>query len=54
MSKTSLQAYHTNSMQKTARKNVSYLRNETILNIGQNGLHAKATAFAKSSFWVKK
>ena len=41
-------------MQKTAGKNTYYSRNETILIIGKNGLHAKAIAFAKSSLWVKK
>ena len=29
-------------MQKAARKNTKYSRNETILNIGKNGFHAKA------------
>ena len=37
-------------MQKTARKNTKYSRNQTILKIGH---HAKAIAFAKSSLWVK-
>ena len=37
-------------MEKTARKNTKYSRKETILKIGH---HAKATAHAKSSLWVK-
>ena len=41
-------------MQKTALKNNKYLKNDSIFNIGKNGLHAKAIAFAKSSLWVKK
>ena len=53
ISKTSLQGHYTISMQKTARKNTYYSRNETILNIGQNGLHTKAIAFAKSSLGSK-
>mgnify|MGYP007094275826 CR=1 FL=1 len=43
-------------MQKTARKNTKYLRNETNLSIGHlaNAIaHAKAIAFAKWSVWVK-
>ena len=35
-------------MQKTAKKNTEHSKNESILNIGNNGLHAKAIAFAKS------
>ena len=35
---------------KIAPKNTKYWRNETILKIGH---HAKATAHAKSSLWVK-
>ena len=41
-------------MHKTALKNTLYSKNESILNIGKNGLHAKAIAFAKWSVWVKK
>ena len=37
-------------MQKTARKNTKYWRNESIFNIGH---HAKAIAHAKSLLWVK-
>ena len=43
-------------MQKTARKNTKYSRNETILKIGHLAkaiAHAKAIAFAKWSVWVK-
>ena len=42
------------SMKKTALKNTEYSKNETILNIGKNDLHAKAIAFAKSSVLLKK
>ena len=38
ISKTNLQAHFTFSMQKIARKNSKYSRNETILNIGKNDL----------------
>jgi len=41
------------SMQKTARKNSSYFKNESILKIAQNGHQAKAIVFAKSSLWLK-
>jgi len=41
-------------MQKTALKKIKYSKNETILNIGKNGLHPWAIAFEKSSVWVKK
>jgi len=41
------------SMQKTARKNSQYSKNESILKIAKNGHQAKAIAFAKSSLWVK-
>ena len=34
-------------MQKTARKKTEYSRNETILIIGKNDVHAKAIAFEK-------
>ena len=37
-------------MQKTARKNTKYSRNETILKAGH---HAKAITHAKSSLWIK-
>ena len=37
------------SMQKTARKNSQYSKNESILKIGKNGHQAKAIDFAKSS-----
>ena len=41
-------------MQKTARKNTEYSRNETISIISKNVLHAKPIVFAKSSLSVKK
>ena len=43
-------------MQKTARKNTKYSRNETILKVGQLAkaiAHAKSMAFAKWSVWDK-
>ena len=45
-----LQIIYTSCVQKRARKNTKYSRNETILKIGH---HAKAIAHAKSSLWVK-
>ena len=50
MSKSILQISYSCSVQKNARKNTKYSRNETILKIGH---HAKAIAHAKSSLWVK-
>ena len=50
MSKAILQILYTSCVQKTAPKNSKYSRNESILKIGH---HAKATAHAKSSLWVK-
>ena len=50
MSKSILQIFYNCSVQKTARKNTKYSRNETILKIGH---HAKAIGFAKSSLWIK-
>ena len=50
MSKSVLQIIYSCSMQKAARKNTKYSRNETIL---KSGHHGKAIAFAKSSLWVK-
>ena len=50
MSKSILQIIYSCSEQKTAGKNIKYLRNETILKIGH---HAKAIGFAKSSLWIK-
>ena len=41
-------------MQKTALKVPNIRKNESILNIGKNDLHAKAIAFAKSLLWVTK
>ena len=50
MSKSILQIIYSRSVQKTAPKNTTYSRNETILKIAHN---AKAIAHAKSSLWVK-
>ena len=50
MSKSILQINYSCSVQKTARKNTKYSRNETVLKIGH---HAKAIGFEKSSLWVK-
>ena len=50
MSKSILQNFYSCFVQKPARKNTKYSRNETILKIGH---HAKAIAHAKSSLWVK-
>ena len=50
MRKTIAQQQHCCSVQKTARKNTQYWRNETIFKIGHL---AKAIAFAKWSAWVK-
>ena len=50
MSKSDLRIIYSCSGQKTAPKNTKYSRNETILKIAH---HAKATAHAKSSLWVK-
>ena len=44
------------SVQKTARKNTKYSRNETIFKIGRLAMalaHAKPIAFAKCSVWDK-
>ena len=40
-------------MQKTAPKNGSDSKHDSILKIANNGHQAKAIALAKSSFWVK-
>ena len=56
MRKTILQDYNSRSVQKTARKNAKYSRNETILKIGYPAkaiAHAEAIDFAKGSVWVK-
>ena len=50
MSKSILQIIPSCSAQKTAPKNTTYARNESILKIGH---HAKAIAHAKSSLWLK-
>ena len=52
--KTIVQAHYSYCMQKSASKNTRHSKNETIFNVGKNGLHAKAIALAKSSVWVKK
>ena len=54
--KTTLQEHHSSSVEKSARKNTKYSRNETILKIGHLAkaiAHAKAIALPKSSVWVK-
>ena len=56
MRKIILQDYYSCSVQKTARKNGKYSRNETTLKIGHLAkaiAHAKAIAFEKWSVWVK-
>ena len=56
MRKSILQVYKSCSMQRAARKNTKYSRNETIFKIGYLAkaiAHAKAIAFAKWSIWVK-
>ena len=50
MSKSILQIIQSCSMQKTARTDTKYSRNQTILKITH---HAQAIALAKSSLWVK-
>ena len=50
MSKLILQISYSCSVQKAARKNTKYSRNETILKIGH---HAKAIDHGKWSVWVK-
>ena len=40
-------------MQKTARNNSYYSKNESILKMATSGHQAKAIAYAKSSLWVK-
>ena len=50
MPKSILQIIDTRCVQKTARKNTKYSRNETIWKIAH---HAKAIAHAKSILWVK-
>ena len=51
--KTVLLAHYSCSMQKTARKNSYYSKNESILKMAKNGLNAKAIAHAKWAVWVK-
>ena len=41
-------------MEKTARKNRYYWKNESMLKVAKNGHNAKAIAHAKYSVWVKK
>ena len=53
MRKTAVEAHYSCIMQKTAPKNSSYLRNETIFKIGNNGHYAKAMVFAKWSVGVQ-
>ena len=54
--KTTLQEQHTCSVQKTARKNTQYWKNEKILKMGHLAkaiAYAKAIAFSKWSVSVK-
>ena len=54
--KTILQDYKSCSVQKTARKNTKYSRNERILKVGRlakASAHAKGIAFSKWPVWVK-
>ena len=56
MRKTMVQDYYSCSVQKTARKNTKYWRNETISKIGHLAkaiAHAKSIAFGKWSVMVK-
>ena len=56
MRKIILQEHNSCSEQKTARKNIKYWRNETILKIGHLAkaiAHAKAIVFSKWSVWIK-
>ena len=56
MRKTMVQNCLSCSVQKTARKNTKYWRNETISKISHLAkaiAHAKSIAFAKWSVWVK-
>ena len=50
MSKSIVEIISSCSVQKTARRNTKYSRNETIFKIGN---HAKVIAFAESSLYVK-
>ena len=55
MRKTIIQDYKSCSVQKTARKNTKYMRNEKILKVGHLAkarAHAKAIAFTKWSVWL--
>ena len=56
MSKSILYSHWSNSVQKTARKNTKYSRNETMLKMGHLARYiafAWAIAFAKYSIWAK-
>ena len=56
MSKSILYSHWSNSVQKTARKNIKYSRNETMLKKGHLAKSiaiAWAIAFAKYSIWAK-
>ena len=56
MSKSILYSHWSNSVQKTARKNTKYFRNETMLKIGdlaKSIAFAWAIAFAKYFIWAK-
>ena len=56
MSKSIRYSHWSNSVQKTARKNTKYSRNERVLKIGhlaKSIAFAWAIAFAKYSIWAK-
>ena len=53
MRKTFVQTHESCSMQKTARKNSLYSKNESIFKMAKNGHNAKAIAHAKWPVWVK-
>ena len=50
MPKSILEIISTSCVQKTARKNTKYAKNETVLKISH---YAKAIGHSKSSLWVK-
>ena len=51
ISKTTLHAHYSCSVQETAPEKSLYSKNETSLKIGKNGLYAKAIASPKWSLW---
>ena len=53
MRKMALLSHYSGSMQKTARKNSLYSKNESILKMAKNGHNLKAIAHAKYSVYVR-